>query len=74
MTQELKPCPFCGAPGKLDSGEMECWMAYCGQGEDNIVGCPTLPETGFFDSRDEAVAAWNRRAAQPEEGSSHGSE
>ena len=59
---ELKTCAHCGSgahvyddgAGDLDS--VPAWIAAC----DDEVGCGCV--TAFFDTREEAVAAWNRRA------------
>ena len=57
---ELKRCPFCGAEGRVSHGtyESQPWWAHCTNGH------------GFgrrFDTKEEAIAAWNRRAALTEE-------
>lgn len=70
MTDELKPCPFCG--GKADihswwSDNEECGMAW--------VGCKRESYTNGYEcarihimridvktAREDAIAAWNRRA------------
>jgi transcription elongation factor Elf1 len=51
---ELKPCPFCGSP-KPGVYEHLCgWTARCG-------ACGAEIDR---DTREEAVAAWNRRAEE----------
>ena len=64
-SDKLKPCPFCGA------GEGEChgqnlnhtykvkYAVYC----NHENGCPLDGEPcGAFETKAEAIAAWNRRA------------
>lgn len=59
--QELKPCPFCGGteifikPDEVGSGGQ--WVAPI------YVGCDACKCDQVADDQDEAVAAWNRRAA-----------
>lgn len=68
MTQELKPCPFCGSKAEvsvMDTGYAYVW---CSADED---ACEFRPETFAHPSESEAAAIWNRRAPQPEEGASH---
>ena len=65
MNEELKPCPFCGSKAKTDLSDFGSAMVYCGA-EDNGVECPVNPETGFHDSRESAIAAWNKRTQSKE--------
>jgi len=61
---ELKPCPFCGKPGRLihntDSDYESQW--------DFSVECSSWLDggscvmDGHFKTAEEAIAAWNRRA------------
>ena len=56
LDKAIKPCPFCGSPGAVDHGgphEPDEWCCFCS-------GCDF--SLGFQLTRDEAVAAWNRRA------------
>jgi len=56
MTEALKSCPFCGAPGGVfGSGVRGVYIA-C-EGSD----CAVDPATKYFNTLDEAIAAWNRR-------------
>jgi hypothetical protein len=57
--ESLAPCPFCGAEA-LGSAE----VGSCGE---QIVACSVCggTATGFGDTREGAVAAWNRRVAAP---------
>lgn len=54
MTEELKPCPFCGSDD-VEALDME--------GKHYVACYDCALEGPFHDSRAEAVAAWNRRAA-----------
>lgn len=55
---ELKPCPFCGADGVVESSQIEnSWLAYCGNPE-----CELGPESGYLPSEQKAVEVWNTRA------------
>ena len=51
---ELKPCPFCGDKEIVVSptGFHGAYIAYCIQCHSN---------TGDYDTKEEAIAAWNRR-------------
>lgn len=58
MSDDLKPCPFCGARVATYRDEIGGYEVYC----DGEVGC-----AGDGDSRysteTQAIAAWNRRAS-----------
>ena len=62
MADTLKPCPLCGSSARVyddgagDLDSVPAWIAAC----DDEDGCGC--ETAFFDTREEAIAAWNRRA------------
>lgn len=56
MSEELKPCPFCGSKAEFDPLSLGV-SVYCPNEE-----CPTTPETGYCDTQEAAVAAWNRRS------------
>lgn len=62
MSEPLKPCPFCGAPGQVDGyhGRYDV-LSYCGA----CRACDYSLEGD--NSPEEAAARWNRRAvpAQP---------
>lgn len=51
---ELKPCPFCGGNAVVDMDESWYWeyKAYCAL-------CGVSME--YFETKKEAVEAWNRR-------------
>lgn len=58
---ELLPCPFCGHEAKIvcvDTDRYDDWYVYC-PGE---YDCPAVSETLMFETKDEAIAAWNTRA------------
>ena len=57
MTQtQLLPCPFCGGEACVEEVARHKWIAICA----DKYRCGT--EGWFEDTRDEAIAAWNRRA------------
>ena len=55
MTEQLKPCPFCG-------GEAEFIGGLPKSGCDRVE-CTKCWAEVYGDDRDEAIAAWNTRAA-----------
>ena len=61
MSEELKPCPFCGGEADLINNDYvyEKWFAGCHNGK-----CPVQPETYIHGTKDEAINAWNRRAKE----------
>lgn len=61
MTNELKPCPFCGGEAETFHWRGEWWIA-C----DND-GCENRVETLERATEAEAIAAWNTRTAYPGE-------
>ena len=63
----LKACPFCGSNGKLDLSDFGSAMVYC-SAESISVDCPVNPETGFHDTQEQAIAAWNTRTEQDANG------
>lgn len=54
---ELKKCPFCGSSARLNVCNKK-YFVECSH--DNW--CETLPKTWFYNTREEAIEAWNRRA------------
>lgn len=57
---ELEPCkcPFCGEIPNVDKHSVkEYFMVSCWN-----PSCPCMPETNWFDMKEEAIEAWNRRA------------
>lgn len=68
MTKELRPCPFCGRPDTMcfSNNHEEC---------DDDIDVPTMyivvcsmhdggcgAHSGYYETKWEAAAAWNRRA------------
>lgn len=55
---ELKPCPFCGSKGFLRrKAVLETYIVECSNGD-----CPASYMIGMdYDTREEAVDAWNMR-------------
>ena len=64
MSEELKSCPFCGSMAKTDLSDFGSAMVYCGA-QDSGIDCPVNPETGFHDSIESAITAWNTRQSNP---------
>jgi len=68
MTDELKPCPFCGGIAVV-----KCISDISRPGTDDWwVSCsicrverPSTRKSEIVGTRDEAIAAWNRRAYPP---------
>lgn len=64
MSEELKPCPFCGNK-KIDLHikltSVGNYFVFCGTEPRYLCGIGPMKKT-----RDEAIAAWNRRAPSPE--------
>lgn len=56
MSEELKPCPFCGE---------NVWTIYAGCGEDHSVVCENCEaESPIAKSAEDAVKEWNTRPAE----------
>ena len=69
MTEQLKPCPFCGKAAYIggDEGGADGFFAGCQECFCNVgkaYGRSAMP-SHMFASPDEAIAAWNRRAEVP---------
>ena len=67
MTEELKPCPFCGGPAELKDARKFLVVSRQSYITPYSVSCENKqcgvkPHTPFVDSEQEAITAWNRRA------------
>lgn len=51
MTDELKPCPFCGGEAEITKNEMRVWV--------HCTKC--YSDTNLYQTQKEAVDAWNLR-------------
>lgn len=65
MTDDLKPCPFCGSAPEIYKDEIaeewdmpEEWFVECTKPEDE---CPVMVLGGPYSNREEAVRMWNTR-------------
>lgn len=60
MAEKLKPCPFCGGEAVVDMDESWFWEweVFCIK-----CGCAL----GHFDTEEEAIERWNRRAGDSDE-------
>ena len=60
MSDDLKPCPFCGEPGELVDQEDHKWYAQCGS---QVASCCQIPNQryGSFRTPEAAAKAWNTR-------------
>lgn len=62
MTEQLKPCPFCGDEAILENcihgtlSNWHFWSVSC-----TAKSCDIHPCAGYFNSKQEAIEAWNRR-------------
>lgn len=55
--EELKPCPFCGGRGIVEMDE--CWYW-----EYRACCSNCTVDLGHFETKEEAIAKWNRRVVQ----------
>lgn len=67
MSEQLKPCPFCGGPARLFQKYRDPkpynWRVCCDNDTpDRGSLCWMENPYADFDSVEEAIAAWNRRA------------
>jgi len=56
MSNELKPCPFCGSDATLEYNENCGWQVYCDDRR-----CTVETSTYFRGTLEEAIEAWNTR-------------
>lgn len=68
MSNELKPCPFCGGEAKL-SGKYtiqgySAWAVYCGKTPSDFF-CGA--QVTSIESEEKVIEAWNRRAGDANE-------
>lgn len=61
MSNELKPCPFCGGRAYLSERMNGGYYVEC----ESIGGC--LAESGKYDTKGQAIEAWNRRVVDTDE-------
>jgi len=68
MSEELKPCPFCGEPAHeelfdIDLRFPDCWTLYigCNNSDCLVDSCSCV---GMEDARDELVKNWNTRKGE----------
>lgn len=56
---EIKPCPFCGSEATFRYKEgLDTWIVECSN-----TSCPASYMIGMdYDTQEEAVEVWNRRA------------
>ena len=60
MTEELKPCPFCGGKAEVLTDENEEYYVSCTECTALLGYCTDT--WGDYSTEDEAIEAWNRRA------------
>ena len=61
MTDELKPCPFCGGEAKIKCGEIVNRYNTAVYRHYHVECMSCGVDTRNFDTDDEAIEAWNRR-------------
>lgn len=57
--EELKPCPFCGGKAEIKSSADNDFWVECAL-EHRF--CQVIPKTWSYETEQEAVEAWNKRA------------
>ena len=73
MTDELLPCPFCGGEAEtcshyFEEGDMTLWQVRCKERPYDVEHpCYTADSFISFATEEEAVDAWNTRAAVTDE-------
>lgn len=58
MMEKLKPCPFCNGNAKIRREKY--WQPKIAR---NVICTNCFANSGWFDTEDEAIEAWNRRAS-----------
>ena len=67
MSEELKPCPFCGGMGRLVNGGlfkkyMIEWQAECSWCNVHVpLITPEYDRIWWHDTKQDAITAWNTR-------------
>lgn len=59
MMPELKPCPFCGHDSGMVYSDSYGYAVKCTESK-----CDVCVLTRHFDTKKEAIEAWNRRAGE----------
>lgn len=59
MTEELKPCPFCGKEAVIEERD-DFYRVRC----ENFPKCPASICTPWFDEKYNVVEMWNRRVKE----------
>jgi Lar family restriction alleviation protein len=60
MTEELKPCPFCGGEAEIEKIEEDCFGVGCPNCDFQLMTGPWA--LGWHKSKLAAAIEWNRRA------------
>jgi len=58
----MSNCPFCDSPPDIVQMPFDGWVVSCGYDR-----CDVQPSTNGYHDRNDAIAAWNRRAPAPGE-------
>lgn len=61
MSEELKPCPFCGGEASVDLYHADDWQVTC-IGSYSCHGWRVFEDNAGYDSPEEAIKAWNTRS------------
>lgn len=59
---ELKPCPFCGAKAQTFESNRHPRFRFGVECSLTNGFCWVYPQTDLFETEEEAIEAWNRRA------------
>lgn len=64
MSDELKPCPFCGCTANFQKTitDASIWCLGC---RVNVVRVHYMGQTKDWDATPRVIAAWNRRTTEP---------